>query len=225
MRKSTRKILNRLFSKIEEIRLRNLNFIIISNNCWGFELYQNLHREYNTPFVGLFLYPECFLRLLENFDDFPNWDLSFTHHSVYMDSSPNYPVGLLPQGIEVHFLHYRSRHEAKEKWNRRVERFKMSLSNGSTMLLKFCDRSSAQTDHFIRFHKLSFGRKVSFGISGFESPNHIKTAFLKEKELDCVVDGLKLYKSRYKCFDFCLWAKSGHIKKTIFSRLQALILP
>ena len=38
---------------------KNLNdkpFVIISDNCWGAEVFQWYGRPYNTPFIGMFIY-------------------------------------------------------------------------------------------------------------------------------------------------------------------------
>jgi uncharacterized protein (DUF1919 family) len=47
------------------MRVHDPEFTIVSNNCWGAHIYQNLGEPYRTPFVGLFLAPECYLRLLK----------------------------------------------------------------------------------------------------------------------------------------------------------------
>ena len=53
---------------IERSRIGNNKFIIVSNNCFGSELYSSTKRNYNTPFVGLILYPDCYIRFLKNFN-------------------------------------------------------------------------------------------------------------------------------------------------------------
>ena len=39
-------------------------FTLISNNCWGAHIYQDLGIAYETPFVGPFLDPDSYLNLL-----------------------------------------------------------------------------------------------------------------------------------------------------------------
>lgn len=108
-------------------RLRSQPFCLISNNCLGRRLYQVLGRDYNTPFVGLFLMPACFTELVENFEDYMSRDLRFIDTSKYESLNASrenrncYPIGVLG-GAEIHFLHYESEEEALEKWNRRKAR-------------------------------------------------------------------------------------------------------
>ena len=60
---------------LARIRLRRADFSIISNNCWGGHVYQILGRQFSTPFIGLFISPRSYLRLLGKFPQC----LSFPH--------------------------------------------------------------------------------------------------------------------------------------------------
>ena len=101
-------------------RLCNFNFAIVSNNCWAGRLYQDLGLTYTTPFVGLFLYADDFIRLLTNFNsinltslrftDFTRYDFSRNYRKI---NNADYPIGLIAGDIEIHFLHYHSREEAE----------------------------------------------------------------------------------------------------------------
>lgn len=92
--------------------LSNKNFVIISNNCWGGSLYRWYNRSYNSPFVGLFLYGPCYIKLLSNFDSYIKKELNFIKTSSYKDRKKDYPVALLGD-IEIHFTHYKSEEKAK----------------------------------------------------------------------------------------------------------------
>jgi len=59
--------------------------------------------------------------------------------------------------IEVHFLHYKNRTEALEKWNRRVKRI-----NYRNLYINFCDRDLCAEEHLQEFDKLPFVKKVCF---------------------------------------------------------------
>ena len=63
MRRLTNSI-DRVLEAYERSSLKQSNFAIVSNNCWGSDLYKSTARPYNTPFVGLYLFPDCYLRLL-----------------------------------------------------------------------------------------------------------------------------------------------------------------
>jgi uncharacterized protein (DUF1919 family) len=110
-------------------QLRNREFSIISNDCWGAEVYQHLGLAYRTPFVGLFVAAPCFLRLLADLQRYLASPLEFREQSAYADlerdrqrSALRYPLGMLGGDVELHFVHFSTRREAREKWDRRVGR-------------------------------------------------------------------------------------------------------
>src|SRR5436190_7288199 len=56
----------RMAAKIMRARVTNRNFSIISNDCFGGMAYEELGLRYESPFVGLFVLPEDYVRLLRN---------------------------------------------------------------------------------------------------------------------------------------------------------------
>ena len=123
--------INRWRFKYSVKKLRDTEFCIVANNCFGSRIYKTLGREYNTPFVGLFLMPECFAKLVSNFDEYMDKDISFVKKSKYSPhNEPGrgadvYPVGLLGD-LELHFVHYKTEEDALDKWHRRKARMDRS---------------------------------------------------------------------------------------------------
>ena len=215
-----------LISHYENRRLGSRDFIIISNNCWGFECYKTLNREYNTPFVGLYLYPLDYLKLLKNFERLRGAALSFVGQSRHLGRATTYPIGVVFDDVEIHFMHFGGVEEAREKWTRRLARMTKSLSEGAGPIFKMCDRDGCATKDLEAFHSLSIissHKRVSFGAQDLPNSYHIqvpKNLCEGEKQ---VVDGRTLYLHRYKMFDFAEWMVSGKIRKSIASRLLAMI--
>ena len=142
--------------------LKNKNFSIISDNCWGSFTYQYFNLPYNTPFVGLFLFSPDYIKLLKNIKWYLGTDIMFISpfESKYKDelikngTFGTYPIGILSD-VEIHFLHYESELEAKNKWSRRVQ--KIDYDN---LVVKFCDRDLATKELILEFAALDFKRKV-----------------------------------------------------------------
>jgi uncharacterized protein (DUF1919 family) len=214
---------DRLFANYEQRRLKRKAFVIISNNCWGYELYQSIGREYNTPFIGLFLFPDCYLRLLENFESLITQELQFKSQSKYYDQQKHYPIGVLGDDIEIHFLHYASEAEARNKWGRRVERMQQARNAGAELYLKLCDAENCGPAELARFHALPFSHKLSLGFQAFNHPCHLHLPYLRNKAATALVDGAKLFKKRYSYFDITHWLLTGEIAKTPRSRFLALL--
>jgi len=63
------------YRKKDSAKLQNKDFVLISRNCWGGQVYQWLNLPYNTPFVGLFLFGPCYMKLLRDFDKYMAMDI------------------------------------------------------------------------------------------------------------------------------------------------------
>ncbi|MES2823631.1 MAG: DUF1919 domain-containing protein [Pseudomonadota bacterium] len=214
---------DKLFSMYETKRLAKKRYIIITNNCWGYELYQSTDREYNTPFVGLFLFPECYLRFLENFHECINSRLRFTQQSKYFKEFKSYPIGVLGNDIEIHFLHYNSVEAAFNKWEQRVARFNEAIAAGTGIYFKLCDTEGCNPAQLKRFHALPFKHKLSLGLQKYNHKNHLHVPYLRNKTGTSLVDGAKLFKKRYTYFDITQWLLTGEITKTPRSRIFSLL--
>lgn len=155
------KLVQPIISFIWRLKNKNYNFSIISNNCWGGGIYQELKVPYNSPTIGLYFYPDDYLKFLSDLKYYcTDAKLSFTNFSRHKNTSVEYPVGLLDNEVEIHFLHYHSTEEAAEKWNRRKERI-----NWDNLFVKMDDRDGCTIDHCIKFDKLPFNKKVMFTVS------------------------------------------------------------
>ena len=137
--------------------IKNKSFTIISNNCWAGGIYQDLKLPYATPTIGLFFYPEDYICFLEDLKNCINAPLEFTKKSKYNNVNSKYPIGLINNKIEIHFLHYKTEKEAKSKWNRRVKRI-----NWNNLYIKMDDRDGCTLDIIKRFDQLPFKDKIFF---------------------------------------------------------------
>lgn len=196
-------------SKSDRKDLGDKPLVIISNNCWGAEVYQWYGRPYNTPFIGLFIYGPCYYKLLSDFDFYMNQNLEFIEKSKYPEPHRDwtYPIAKLGD-IEVHFSHYENKDIAKEKWERRTQRM-IKERNKDNYFFKICDRD--RNDEFLEaFHNLPFKNKISYSLKDLNSVkkrNHIKINE-KDKNGDYVVNGKKLYKITFMYFNLHNWLKN-----------------
>lgn len=148
---------------LNRIGLRNRDFTIIADNCWGGLVYQSFGLPYRSPFVNLFLFPECYLALLRDFERMMRSDLAFidvtaSRYTARMPDKPTpgaYPVGVLGDGVELHFLHYRSEEHARAKWLERRQRI-----NRRNILFKFGDRLVEDPALIAAFDALPYRHKV-----------------------------------------------------------------
>lgn len=140
---------------IKRLRLKNHNFSLISNNCCGGIIYNSLGERFNSPTVNLFIRTEDYLAFLENFEETLKADMSDVS-DIYKEK---YPVGRISlaseENIDVHFMHYKSFDQAKQKWNERRER--VNFNN----LFIFMEAGIETTEEIVaRFDSLPFENKV-----------------------------------------------------------------
>lgn len=210
-----------VISRMERHALAHQDFVLITNNCWGSDIYPTLGRPYNTPFVGLYLPGPSYINLLTDFDKKVAERLTFVSRSPLRDTVYPFPVALLGDDVEVHFMHYASPDEAREKWLRRLDRLHHARAKGAPLRVKFCDRDPENAACMARFHDVVPGAKVSFGVRDAAHANHLRVP--ADKAGSFVPVGPRLYTKRYQYFDFCEWLKSGSVRHTPRSRLLSLM--
>ena len=157
--------MEKTFKFLNRIGLKNKDFTIISDNCWGGFIYDYFSMQYKSPFINLFLFPHCYVELLRDFEQNMASELEFIdpNRSKYVKQIPDintvnmYPIGVIRGNIEIHFLHYRSENDANIKWQERKKRI-----NRNNMLIKFCDRLVDTPDIIRQFDELPFKHKVCF---------------------------------------------------------------
>ena len=192
-------------------RLRLKNFTIVSNNCWGSHIYQHLARPYQTPFVGLFLAPECYVALVSRFRWYLEQPLRFKTRSrheyinAFRDHQKlNYPIGYLGDGIEIQFLHYDSEAEAAQKFSRRLERVNRE---DSKLFFKFCDRDGCTADQLVSFDACNVANKVCFVSRPMKNLQH--SVWIPESDGRQVPDAIQLSRLSPKYFDVADWINGG----------------
>lgn len=199
--------------------LKDKNFVIIADNCWGGEVYQWYKKPYNTPFIGLGIYGDCYIKLLSNFDHYMALELSFKPQSEtkhpHTFKETYYPLGLLGD-IEIHFVHYNSEEDAANKWQRRTKRM-LEVTDRNDYFFKICDDWKAEVKHFKQFHELPFKNKVSFipdAKKTFDNPTHIAVYERHRTHKTQVPNGVGLFKITFLYFNLAHWLSTSKIKRT-----------
>ena len=193
--------------------LQNKSFSILSNNCWGGGVYEDLGLAYTTPTVGLFFHGPCYMKFLQRLDYYLSLDLKFIEESVYSIANEKrntevnyYPIALLDD-IEIHFLHYHSVTEAIEKWNRRKERI-----NYDNLFVEFGENEMVDFDLMQQFDKLPFKNKVLLSSKNFKELQSL--IWLPQRQNFDDIGDVYTYKNVWrKEFDVVQWLNEGFLKK------------
>ena len=198
------KIYKSTIGVVNNKRLKNKNFTIISNNCWAGIFYRNNNLEYLSPTLGLFFMAEDYIKFIYNIKYYINEDLQFINiedskYKNYLKKlNYNSPIGRIDD-IEIMFLHYSSEEEAKEKWDRRKQRI-----NWDNIIYKFSDQNMCTYEHIKKFDEFKAKNKILFTTRKYEGINSIQIKEFSKSE--SVMDDIKTYK---KYFNFYKYLKEN----------------
>ena len=109
-----RKIYRNKINKKRKKLLTNTNPTIITRNCTGGVILNELNLKFNTPTINLFIEHVDFLEYLSHLMEYSNGLLIEKENSGY-----DFPVGILKceyGEVNIFFMHYHSFEEAKAKW-------------------------------------------------------------------------------------------------------------
>lgn len=131
--------------KIKKIRslIKPTNITIISQNCIGGTLYHDLGMKFLSPTINLFIKEPDFMRFVLNLDYYIRCPLE-------MRWGEEYPVGMLDD-IEIHFMHYETCKEAKERWNNRKLRI-----NWENIIILCTDRDEFDEKVYSQWKNISY---------------------------------------------------------------------
>ena len=169
------------YRHIQRKRLKNKDFTIISNNCWGGRIYEDMGLPYKSPTIGLFFFAPCYMKFVKDIRSAISLKLEFVDISRYekaqsLRSKQWYPVGKLGDDIEIHFLHYESEAAAADKWNKRKLRI-----NFDNLFISFSDSEGYNIESLKEFDNLP-----------------IPKVFFSSKKINCIKSlvWLKAYKNK-----------------------------
>ncbi len=120
-----KKSINAVSRFFYRIRNNNKNFTIISRDCVGGIIYNQLKLKFLTPTINLFFTPDDFNQFCLHLHDYLKGNLV-----EMIDANTNYPVGLLYPStdgcycrpIRINFMHYKTFKDAATKWEERKSR-------------------------------------------------------------------------------------------------------
>lgn len=169
-------------SSFRKKKLKNDDFTIISNNCWGGMVYESYSMEKRTPTVGGFFMADEYIKFCSDLEKYLSAPLSFIDpkSSKYAKELAtdarfgSYPIALIGD-VEYCFLHYHSEQEAREKWERRCKRVDLDK-----LIVKFNDQNGCEQRHVEAFSRLPLKHKLFFTIKEWNVEN--KDGFYRIKQ-------------------------------------------
>ena len=184
--------------------LKNFNFTIISNNCLGGVISNELGQRFNSPTINLFFDSTDFLKFIKNMEHY----LDYEWKDISSDKD-TYPKAKIDD-ITLNLVHYNSFEEAKLKWNERKVRI-----NYDNIFVIACQRDGWTRQQIEEFDKLHYKNKVIFTtkeMQNFDSAYHIQNT---DCENENMIINIMTYKDDFSGkrwfddFDFVSFFNNG----------------
>lgn len=167
-----------LYHNFRSKKLKKQNITLLSNNCLAGILYHDFQIKFNSPTINLFFEKdEDYIEFLTDIDYY-----SATEPIEKIVDKVTWPVGEIQKGdntITIHFMHYKSFDEAKEKW---IERGKRIDKDNMYILWLVGNTVGPSVENYNKFKRLNYKNKIL--ITGNDFPFHeeiiVNPEFLNE---------------------------------------------
>ena len=104
-----------LIQKSNRKRLKNHDFTLLTSNCIGGIISNELGKKFLSSTVNTRIDPLDFIKFVANLREYLSLDL------VFVDAGESFPVAKLGD-VLINFVHYKTREEAETKWMERKKR-------------------------------------------------------------------------------------------------------
>ena len=189
------------------------NFTIISDDCWGGQIYRQLSIPYSTPTVGLWIVENDYLQFIENLSNINTVDI----YSV--NSNADYPIGQ-SSFAKYHFLHYENFATAVQTFKRRHQRI-----NWDRLLYKIdLEKPGYNEKHIKKWNAMKLPNSIAFYsdriLKEWSGEIH-NGVYIKNWD----IDGSKMFDISRSYFNIFKWLNEGVINKSLtYSMLNFFVL-
>lgn len=172
----------RISGDIRNKRLKNKDFTIISNNCFGGVVYRNNHIPYQSPTCGLFFMAPEYIKFIYDIKKYTSYveikeiPIEKSKYKEYLKETKYSGIIGVIDDLEICFLHYNNIKEINEKWNRRSKRI-----NWNNIIYKFNDQNLCTYNELKKFDEFPAKNKICFTSKKYDD---LITIQLKQYEND-----------------------------------------
>ena len=168
--------------KIKQKKIKNKEFTIISNNCFGGIIYRNYHIPYQSPTCGIFFMAKEYIKFIYDiknyiYNDIVEIKIEDSKYKDYLTKiNYNGIIGKI-KDVEICFLHFNDIKEINEKWKRRTARI-----NWKRMIYKFNDQNLCTHKELQQFEQFDAKHKICFTAKRYKDINSIQLKQYCNKE-------------------------------------------
>lgn len=201
---------NRVGGALNRTGLEEREFTVLSNDCWGQALYEGYGLPLQTPLIGSGMYADCFIRFLGDIEGYLRSPLRFVRETRHLalgrvrNQRWPWPIAVLRDDVEVHFLHHSSEDACRRAWDAGCEKLQFKR-----IAVKFSvDKDGATQEHVERFAAMPFERKLLI------SRNHHPGIACALQTPDYLANGAVMFRRSIKHFDCTHWLNTGEILRS-----------
>ena len=185
---------------MSKLVLKQKDVTILSNFCIGGAIYNDLGLQFLSPTINLFFGHHGFIDLVNNLEEYRTAELIDTGNSDNFNGKKT-PVCILRKegfpDVEIHFNHYNSYEEAREKWFSRYDRI---VKNKIYLII------SAVNDHDLidEYAALPYPKVILSNVASDPSRNILHMKFFdKKRNKHIPITNMNIFgKKGYDEFDF-----------------------
>ena len=148
----TNKRRNSYYKKMQQ-RLTNTTPTIIASDCFGGLVYHNLGLQFTSPTINLYIEKDDFIAFVQHLKEYLDTDII-----EIPNSDTPYPMGEMIYNnipVRLHFMHYDTFEQAKQKWNERKKRI-----NWNNIYVILTIESNATQEDISLFDNLPYNNKL-----------------------------------------------------------------
>lgn len=162
-RKTIKQLIIKILAPFKRVGLKNRDYTIISNNCYGGIVSRDFGLPYNSPTCGTYFFAKEYLKFISNLKAHIDGELVElkVEDSAYKEQlMPKHGTNIVLGKVldaEIVFVHYKTFEEAKQKWDRRKKRV-----NYDNLIVKFNDQNLFSEEDYYTFANLPYENKIFF---------------------------------------------------------------
>lgn len=145
--------------KIMQEKLRNKNMSIFCSSCIGGIIYHNLGLKFFSPTINTMMFQTDMYRFILDPKRYLSKEIEFLNNEKI-------PVGMIDD-IKVHFTHYSTNGQAREKWVERSKRI-----NFDNIFVMMSDRDGLTYEQMKRIGELKYRGIVIFTSKEYKDLPH-----------------------------------------------------
>lgn len=199
-----RKVYRKIHRFFLRKRLKNSNFTILAPTCIAGVMYHELGQQFLSPTINLWMHDKDFLKFVLNLRDYLSYDLKFVHG---IEETPTAYLN----DILIHFNHYHSDEEAKQKWDERKKR--INYDNLYIIMADQPDGGVITHDDMLSLKEVPCNGKVVLSVKKYDDIDYIIN-LPKDPIKDCVNMYMFdkspiLARFKWENWDYVKWLNKG----------------